>query len=134
MKTSKFAMTGLLLGAVLSTLAFVGNGCDVNGSEGDTCNPLVQQNECNSGLQCTQTTCTYAYCCPISGTSSNPNCNFGGCPDQDAEADADDDDASETDATPIGDSSTGLDAAPAVDASDAALITDAPDDAADAAD
>jgi hypothetical protein len=132
MKTSKFFISGLMLSAVVSAIALLANGCDTSGGEGDTCNPLVVQDECNSGLHCTQTTCTYAYCCPTSGTSSNPNCNFGGCPDQDAQADADND-AQETDSASPQDSGGGFDAA-STDASDAASAPDAPDDAADGAD
>jgi hypothetical protein len=126
MKTSRFAMTGLILSTVVSAIALA-NGCSVSGNEGDTCNPLVLQDECNAGLHCTQTTCTYAYCCPVSGTSSNENCNFGGCPDQDAQADADDD-AEEIDSASSEDSGNGFDAG-STDASDAASTADAPDDA-----
>jgi hypothetical protein len=128
MKITKFAMTGLMLGAVVSAIALVANGCSVSGNEGDTCNPLVLQDECNAGLQCTQTTCTYAYCCPVSGTSSNTNCNFGGCPEQDAQADAQDADSATNE-----DSGNAVDSG-STDSSDAASAADALDDAADGAD
>jgi hypothetical protein len=128
MKTAKLLMSGLMLSAVVSANALLSNGCSTSGTEGDTCNPLVLQDECNSGLHCTQTTCAYAYCCPVSGTSSNQNCNFGGCPDQDAQADADDDDAQDIDSASPVDSGDGFDAG-SIDASDAASAADAPDDA-----
>lgn len=131
MRLSKVTYAAVTLGVLISGLVLLANGCLTGGNEGDTCNPLVAQDECHSGLQCTQTTCTYAYCCPASGTSSNQNCNFGGCPDQDAEADADDD-APGTDDASIDDSSAGFDAG-STDASDAASVADAPDDAADGA-
>jgi hypothetical protein len=67
--------------ALVATLVALGNACDTGGSEGEVCNPLVLQDECNAGLHCQQTTCSTAYCCPTNGSSSDPNCNAGGCPD-----------------------------------------------------
>lgn len=91
MRSSTLQVGSLLFGTFLAVVALVGNGCQTSGNEGDTCNSLVSEDECHSGLHCTQTTCTYAYCCPTSGVSSNPNCNFGGCPADDAGDDAADD-------------------------------------------
>ena len=93
-------LASVMLSIFVSAIVLVANGCQTGGNEGDTCNPLVTQDECHSGLQCTQTTCTYAYCCPTSGSSANQNCNFGGCPSDDAGDDAasDDTDAATDDA------------------------------------
>jgi hypothetical protein len=70
------------------TAALAIGACDLGGKEGDRCNPLVLRDECNAGLQCRVATCSAAYCCPKAGTSSDPNCNAPGCPDNDAGADA----------------------------------------------
>lgn len=93
--TNRFTKT-VLLGVVVFAIASIANACNVSGREGDTCNPLVVQDECDPGLHCTQTSCAHAYCCPTNGTSSKPNCNLGGCPDDDASAG--DDASSEVDA------------------------------------
>ena len=43
--------------------------------EGERCNPLLFNDECNPGFQCTYpANCGVAYCCPTSGPSSNANC------------------------------------------------------------
>jgi hypothetical protein len=70
-------------GAAAVLVAFIG-GCDIGGKAGDRCNPLVLQDECNSGLHCTVATCSEAYCCPTNGSSTDPHCNATGCPDTDA--------------------------------------------------
>jgi hypothetical protein len=51
------------------------------GEEGDRCNPLLAagENECGSGLSCSQPAmCPEAYCCPSDGKSQNPYC-LSGC-------------------------------------------------------
>jgi hypothetical protein len=64
----------------VALLLFVAAGC--HPAEGERCNPLLFNDECTAGnasLQCTYPTgCGVAYCCPIHGTSSNPNCQA--CP------------------------------------------------------
>jgi hypothetical protein len=59
-------LTGLVaLGGVgVAMVALVG-GCETGGNEGDRCNPLVQQDECDNGLHCKAATCSESYCCPI---------------------------------------------------------------------
>ncbi len=70
------------LGGFLAAFLVIGNGCnETGGKEGDRCNALVQQDECNSGLHCQQVTCDRTYCCPTNGASTNPNCHGDGCPD-----------------------------------------------------
>lgn len=67
----------------LGIVVLVG-GCKIEtgGDEGWVCNPLVLQDECNTGLHCTPASCGgTAYCCPVSGKSSDPNCNQPGCVD-----------------------------------------------------
>jgi hypothetical protein len=52
-------------------------------SEGSRCNPLLFNDECNSGFTCTYPkNCGVAYCCPTSGPSDNANCQA--CPAADA--------------------------------------------------
>jgi hypothetical protein len=65
-------------------LLSVGEGCDIGTSEGEVCNPLVLRDECADGLFCRQFTCSQAFCCPTSGTSTDPNCGGEGCPSGDA--------------------------------------------------
>ena len=78
-------ITGLVvLGAVGVALVAVAAGCDTGGNEGDRCNPLVQQDECDNGLHCQAATCSESYCCPTNRTSTDPHCNAVGCPDTDA--------------------------------------------------
>jgi hypothetical protein len=73
-RISQTRTTLLALGAALSMLSA---GCDV-GKEGDRCNPDLSHDECNSGLSCQQPAyCPENYCCPTSGTSSNPFCQPG---------------------------------------------------------
>jgi hypothetical protein len=58
-------------------LAWASVACN-QGQEGDRCNPLLSHDECNAGLTCQQpTNCPENYCCPASGTSSNPYCQAG---------------------------------------------------------
>jgi hypothetical protein len=66
--------------AVVAMLLALGGGCELLGKEGDRCNALVQQDECNAGLHCKLATCSEAYCCPTDRSSSDPNCNTVGCP------------------------------------------------------
>ncbi len=48
------------------------------GREGDRCNPNLSHDECGSGLTCQQPeNCPENYCCPTSGTSTNPLCQPG---------------------------------------------------------
>jgi hypothetical protein len=57
----------------------------------DRCNPLSADDECNSGLSCQQpATCAENYCCPTSGTSTNPFCNGSACPAPSADAGGED--------------------------------------------
>jgi len=86
----RFVLRVLALMASVATLVFVGDACKPGGKEGDACNPLVLREEenCNSGLTCKPATCSTSYCCPKTGTSSDPNCNAEGCPDPDAGADS----------------------------------------------
>jgi hypothetical protein len=75
------------LGAVSVALVMLGGGCDTGGNEGDRCNPLVQQDECDDGLHCQAATCSESYCCPTERTSADPRCSAAvGCADPDAEA------------------------------------------------
>ncbi len=85
-------LTGLsVLGGVGVALVALAGGCETGGNEGDRCNPLVQQDECDNGLHCQAATCSESFCCPTNRTSTDPNCNAAGCP----ETDAGDDGASE---------------------------------------
>jgi hypothetical protein len=62
---------------VLVSATALATGCN-QGAEGDRCNPALSHDECGSGLQCTQPVdCPENYCCPASGTSSNPYCQPG---------------------------------------------------------
>src|SRR5580658_10056337 len=68
-----------ILTILLASVAAVLTGCD-QGAEGDRCNPdLVDSNECNGNLVCTQpASCPENYCCPPDGgASTNPNCQAG---------------------------------------------------------
>ena len=63
--------------AILTLVVVGGMGCNV-GREGDRCDPDLSHDECNSGLSCQQPpNCPENYCCPTSGTSSNPFCQPG---------------------------------------------------------
>jgi hypothetical protein len=68
--------------ALVTVLVALGGGCETGGEEGDRCNALVLQDECNAGLHCTLATCSVAYCCPRDRSSTDPNCNGAGCPDE----------------------------------------------------
>ncbi len=62
---------------VTSFMLFFLVGCD-QGQEGDRCNPSLSHDECNTGLSCQQPpSCPENYCCPITGTSTDPNCQPG---------------------------------------------------------
>lgn len=68
------AMGVLFVAAVLAAAA---TGCDT-GNEGDRCNPDLSHDECGAGLSCQQPKdCPENYCCPTSGTSTNPYCQPG---------------------------------------------------------
>ena len=71
-------------GTVVAALAVLGSACEIGSKEGDKCNALVLQDECNPGLHCKLATCSEAYCCPTNRTSTDPHCNAEGCPDPDA--------------------------------------------------
>lgn len=85
----KSSLSLLLRAGALAALGFAiaaaAYGCDdVGGKEGDRCNALVLRDECDPGLACKAATCSESYCCPKDRTSSDPNCNAPGCPDEDA--------------------------------------------------
>jgi hypothetical protein len=64
---------------VLAGLLAIGasGGCNV-GQEGERCNPKLSHDECGSGLSCQEPAdCPENYCCPTTGTSSNPYCQQG---------------------------------------------------------
>jgi hypothetical protein len=72
----KIVSKSIFIVALLGLVAAIA-GCDV-GNEGERCNPLLTHDECSAGLACTQPVdCPEAYCCPTSGTSSNPYCQPG---------------------------------------------------------
>src|ERR1700722_12152694 len=60
------------------------NGCN-QGAEGDRCNPDLigtspryDEDECGTGLSCQQPMfCPENYCCPTTGTGTNPFCQAG---------------------------------------------------------
>jgi hypothetical protein len=86
--------TLFLVSAILGALVCIAGGaCTLGGDEGDVCNPLVLRDECNSGLHCKAASCTTSYCCPVDGSSSDPNCNAPGCPDTDGGSPSDAGDA-----------------------------------------
>jgi hypothetical protein len=63
--------------ALAAGSAIVATGCDT-GNEGQRCNPSLSHDECGGGLSCQQPTdCPENYCCPTSGTSTNPYCQPG---------------------------------------------------------
>jgi hypothetical protein len=72
------------LSAVVVALVALAGGCETGGKEGDRCNPLVLQDECNARLHCQAATCSESYCCRTDGTSGDPHCQAAGCPDPDA--------------------------------------------------
>jgi hypothetical protein len=64
----------------ISTVVLLLAGCHPD--EGERCNPMLFNDECNSGFSCTYPqNCGVAFCCPTTGTSSNPNCQA--CPGSD---------------------------------------------------
>jgi hypothetical protein len=69
---------GIALAVVLGGLVLTGaGGCNI-GQEGERCNPSLTHDECGPGLACTAVAnCPETYCCPTSGTSSNPYCQPG---------------------------------------------------------
>jgi hypothetical protein len=83
----KHVLTLLVLVGVVVAIVVAG-ACALGGKEGDRCNPLVLQDECNAGLHCRYATCSEAYCCPTDRASTDPNCTAAGCPDTDAGADS----------------------------------------------
>lgn len=72
------------LSALVGALVALASACETGGKEGDRCNPLVLQDECNGGLHCRPATCSEAYCCPTARSSADPHCIAEGCPDPDA--------------------------------------------------
>ncbi len=77
--TTLYFRIDTVLVALLGAAALVMVACS-QGSEGDRCNPDLNPGnpECNGGLTCMQPPlCPEAYCCPTTGTSSNPNCQTG---------------------------------------------------------
>ena len=67
--------------ALLSAALVSGAGGCAGGGEGDRCNPDLSHNDCNNGLTCQQPPqCPENYCCPSTGTSSNPKCQPGCTP------------------------------------------------------
>jgi hypothetical protein len=110
--TSNVTRWGWALALAFGLFAVTGTGCNES-QEGDRCNPDLSHDECNSGLSCQQPVdCPENYCCPVSGTSSNPNCQTGcnggqasicaagGDADCDAGASGDDTSATSTDSGP----------------------------------
>jgi hypothetical protein len=96
------------LSLVAGGVVILEGACETGGKEGWKCNPLVLQDECSSGLRCTSATCSEAYCCPTSGSSTDPHCgsNVEGCPDPDA-GDEGGSDAAETGADATSDAAGG---------------------------
>jgi hypothetical protein len=75
--TGRISRIGWALALAFGLFAVTGTGCNES-QEGDRCNPDLSHDECNAGLSCQQPVdCPENYCCPISGTSSNPNCQPG---------------------------------------------------------
>lgn len=70
----------LAIAVTLTGCVFFANGCEIGGNEGDKCNPLVLQDECDSHLRCTQVTCGAFYCCSPDGTSESSLCKGDFCP------------------------------------------------------
>ncbi len=63
--------------AAVTSLVLLASACD-GGGEGDRCNPNLSHDECGTGLSCQQPAyCPESYCCPTSGSSSNPFCQPG---------------------------------------------------------
>lgn len=125
-RTITLVLRAGVLVAFAAGIASAAYGCDdVGGKEGDRCNPLVLRDECDPGLACKAATCSESYCCPTDRTSSDPNCNAAGCPEEEGDAAADAGDAS--DAAPDATTDSGSDA-PAETGLDAADAGDAPSD------
>ncbi len=86
MKASRFCIRLLSsfgpLGAIAlaAFVSVVSVGCN-QGAEGDRCNPDLSHDECGSGLSCQQPAeCPENYCCPVTASSANPNCQPGCTP------------------------------------------------------
>jgi hypothetical protein len=76
-RARKVRRIGSALVLAVGLFAITGTGCNES-QEGDRCNPDLSHDECNAGLSCQQPVdCPENYCCPTSGTSSNPNCQPG---------------------------------------------------------
>jgi hypothetical protein len=72
-----YSRIGIALLVLTGVLALGASGCST-GAEGDRCNPDLSHDECNGGLSCQQPVdCPENYCCPTSGTSTNPFCQKG---------------------------------------------------------
>lgn len=73
MTQTTFTTTTVAMRALLLAAALFGAAC--RPTEGVRCNPLLFEDECSSGLQCTVPAgCANAVCCPKSGTSDEPGC------------------------------------------------------------
>lgn len=78
----RFGALAAVVAAAL--LAATTHGCN-QGAEGNRCNPnligtspMYDEDECGSGLSCTQpSSCPESYCCPTTGPSANPYCQAG---------------------------------------------------------
>jgi hypothetical protein len=85
--------------ALAIALVALGDACKLGGKEGDQCNALILhadgEENCNAGFVCKPFSCSASYCCPKNGTSSDPNCNGEGCPDEDAGEDGGNDGSAE---------------------------------------
>jgi len=113
------ARIGWALALSIGLFAVTGTGCNQD-QEGDRCNPDLSHDECNAGLSCQQPVdCPENYCCPVSGTSSNPNCQPGCNGGQASICAAGGDADCATDGGATGDDSATPDAADATDATDA---------------
>jgi hypothetical protein len=76
------ALSTVAIIAIIAIVGVLGNGCAGGTKEGERCNPLVLQDECNAGLHCKLATCSEAYCCPTDRSSTDPHCNAEGCPEE----------------------------------------------------
>jgi hypothetical protein len=82
----------MLSRAVMLTLVLLSivalTGCGAPGL-GERCNPLLfnVSDQCQPGLSCVYPkSCGVAYCCPMTGTSADPNCQA--CPSDAGASDA----------------------------------------------
>ncbi len=92
MKTTIIAALGFVTCLALAFSSVFAGGCNVGPKEGDSCNGLVQEDECIENTTCqTIGSCSQTYCCPSDpSTSTDPHCNGALCPP--VEVDGGDDD------------------------------------------